>query len=75
MTAGLILKRAPRARPANGAMTTTTCWRTASWSAASSSSVQSPRQIVPWMWASGHNGEMLTYLHTAPEDLRLRGGL
>jgi hypothetical protein len=29
----------------------------------------------PWMWASGHNGEMLTYLHTAPEDLRSRGGL
>src|SRR5262245_48045454 len=58
----LILKRgsASRAHAASGAMTTTTCWRTASSLAAVSPAAPQCRQ---WMWASGHNGEINRATH------------
>ena len=34
-----------------------------SWLAASSSSMQSGRKGRPWMWASGHNGDIRRAVH------------
>jgi hypothetical protein len=44
---GRMIEPGSHARPGNGATTITTCWRTASWSAASSASMQSGRRAAP----------------------------
>src|SRR5262245_20489750 len=47
----------------SGVTMTTTCWRTARSSAASSIWTRLRRRAAPWMWASGHGGHVERAAH------------